>query len=312
MVKAFELAYCRVQVPNLDEAERFYTSFGLLTRTRENGRLFMRGHGPEHYLIEAQEGERRVLATAFDVTSMEALQQAARLPGASSIETINGPGGGSKVTLLDPDGNMVELVHGIVKSEPLGVPMQSFNSAADRLRRRNLAVRPANRPSHVLRLGHVVLRTPDVVTLAQWYGETLGLLTSDHVHLPDNAGLLMSFLRLDHGADYVDHHVFQILHGEQNQFHHISFEVADIDDLHKGHAALAAGGYHHVWGVGRHLQGSQIFDYWLDPFGTMYEHWTDTDMFNAEVPRADWTIEQLHDSPWGPEMPAEFLHQGVF
>ena len=32
-------------------------------------------------------------------------------------------------------------------------------------------------------------------------------------------------------------------------------------------AVLAARGYPHAWGVGRHILGSQIFDYWRDPFG---------------------------------------------
>ena len=309
MSKAAELAYVRVQVPDLDRAEAFFHTFGLLTGHRDADRLYMRGHGTEHHLIEAVRGDRKILAIAFEVAGAAALDIAATIPGASAITAIDGPAGGAMVSLVDPDGNRIELVHGLNRVEALPVPLQHLNSAADRERRRNAAVRPERRGSRVLRLGHVVIRTPVVRRSAHWYASTLGLLTSDEVVLEEQ-DLLMAFLRLDHGEGYVDHHVFQALKGPPNQIHHISFEVLDIDDLHMGHNALADAGYQHVWGIGRHLQGSQIFDYWLDPFGTMYEHWTDTDMFNADAPMEHWSVEQL-DSPWGPPMPEAFLHQGT-
>lgn len=34
---------------------------------------------------------------------------------------------------------------------------------------------------------------------------------------------------------------------------------------------LAKKNYKSVWGVGRHVLGSQIFDYWWDPTGFMIE-----------------------------------------
>ena len=36
--------------------------------------------------------------------------------------------------------------------------------------------------------------------------------------------------------------------------------------------------------MGRHIMGSQIFDYWKDPFGNELEHWTDGDLFTAADP----------------------------
>lgn len=310
MMKAAELAYVRVQVPDLDLAEKFYSDFGLVVRTREPDRIYLRGTGPDHHLLVAQRGDRRLLALAFEVGSLEELTAASGLEGASGVEAIEEPGGGHRVTLADPDGNRVELVHGIVKTTPLPVDLQHFNSASGRERRRNAVVRPQQGPSRVLRLGHAVLRTPNVARLSNWYQTMLGLLVSDEVPLPDGSDMLMSFVRLDQGEHAVDHHVFQALKGAPNQLHHISFEVQDIDDLQMGHRALQAGGYKHMWGIGRHLQGSQIFDYWLDPFGVMYEHWTDTDVLDASVPKS---IRQIHeiDSPWGPPMPEDFLHQGT-
>ena len=307
--KALELAYVRIQVPDLDQAERFFNTFGLRTRARTPDRLYVHGTGPEHHLIIAHQGEQRLLATAYELPDARDLDRASRLEGASAIEAIDGPGGGRRVTLRDLDGNGVELGHGVARMAPIEVPKQVFNSAAERDRRRNVVVRPARGPSNVLRIGHVVIRSMRVAALRDWYTEMLGLLESDDVPSPDGDGLLMSFVRLDQGAVPVDHHVMQILKGTQNRIHHISFEVQDIDDLYVGHDAMAEAGYRHMWGIGRHVQGSQIFDYWIDPFGVMYEHWTDTDMLDASVSKNVTELADMH-APWGPEMPHDFIAHG--
>ena len=49
-----------------------------------------------------------------------------------------------------------------------------------------------------------------------------------------------------------------------------------------GHEHLKRHRRRHVWGIGRHLLGGQIFDYWKSPFGLIHEHWTDTDLFNED------------------------------
>jgi hypothetical protein len=53
--------------------------------------------------------------------------------------------------------------------------------------------------------------------------------------------------------------------------HHASFEVHDFDTQQLGHQWLAKQNYTSVWGVGRHILGSQIFDYWWDTTGNMIE-----------------------------------------
>ena len=308
-LKARELAYVRIQVPDLDQAERFFNAFGLRTRARTEDRLYLRSTGPEHHVLVAHVGEQKLLATAYELSSAEELERAARLEGASPIEAIGGPGGGRRVMLHDLDGNGVELVYGIETTAPIEVPKQVFNSASERDRRRNEVVRPHRGPSSVLRIGHVVIRSPQVHALRDWYTAMLGLLESDDVPAPDGDGLLMSFVRLDQGDTPVDHHVMQILKGGRNQIHHISFEVQDIDDLYVGHDAMAEAGYRHMWGIGRHVQGSQIFDYWIDPFGVMYEHWTDTDMLDASVKKGVTALADMH-APWGPRMPDDFIAHG--
>lgn len=47
----------------------------------------------------------------------------------------------------------------------------------------------------------------------------------------------------------------------------------DFDIQSLGHQWLRDKGYDLVWGVGRHVLGSQIFDYWWDRSGFVLEHY---------------------------------------
>jgi hypothetical protein len=91
------------------------------------------------------------------------------------------------------------------------------------------------------------------------------------------------------------------------RFDHSAFEVIDLDDLIQSGAFLENRGHRHSWGIGRHVQGSQIFDYWRDPFGNKMEHWTDGDLVNAHTPVG---LAQLSDDAlyqWGPTPTQDFF-----
>jgi hypothetical protein len=49
--------------------------------------------------------------------------------------------------------------------------------------------------------------------------------------------------------------------------------------------------------------GSQVFDYWKDPFGNELEHWTDGDLFIAADGSRKATLQDLLDVQWGPRHP---------
>ena len=88
---------------------------------------------------------------------------------------------------------------------------------------------------------------------------------------------------------------------------HVSFEVQDIDDLAIGHEWLKQKYQDcHVWGLGRHTLGSQIFDYWKDPWGRLHEHWTDSDALNSSNSYRRYPRSQGLRSQWGPQAPQEF------
>ena len=83
--------------------------------------------------------------------------------------------------------------------------------------------------------------------------------------------------------------------------------MVNIDDIFMGHEILKRKGYQPEWGVGRHYQGSQIFDYWRSPFMQIHEHQTDGDVFDNTVPPqivdvsadGDPEIPEMVSSQWG-------------
>ena len=119
----------------------------------------------------------------------------------------------------------------------------------------------------------------------QWFRTTLGMVGSDDIYAGEKSNLIGSFNRLDRGDEYVDHHAFFCIQSPTAGVNHFSYEVQDIDDVFMGHAHLAKKNKHeHMWGIGRHLLGSKVYDYWADPWGRVHEHWADSDRLNVQSP----------------------------
>lgn len=306
VIKARELAYGRLRAPDLDAAEAFLTDFGMLKVDRTKTALFMRGTGDAHHIHVTELGEPKVVGVALNAGSADDLERLARLPGASPVETVDEPGGGRRVRLTDPNGYQVEVVHGMARAPEIPVERDPTNSATEPLRRAGRLMRLPKSPSPIKRIGHFVFGTPKVAETVAWYRETLGLLRSDDIY--DNGELIGAFSRLDCGDDYVDHHVLFCIRNERAGLNHLSFETLDIDAVMADHEYLVGlNKYEHMWGVGRHLLGSQVYDYWSDPWGRVHERWADTDRLNAADAGNDLTPEQGFQSQWGDRPPAKFV-----
>jgi hypothetical protein len=52
--------------------------------------------------------------------------------------------------------------------------------------------------------------------------------------------------------------------------------------------------------------GSQIFDYWQDPWGDKLEHYCDGDLFTADQPTGIHPVSRDAMSQWGEVMPRSF------
>jgi catechol 2,3-dioxygenase-like lactoylglutathione lyase family enzyme len=280
MIKVKDVAYVRFAAPELEQMERFLTDFGLVVHAREDHVLYARATDPSPYVHVTERGAAGFRGVAFEAASAEDLAAAARLEGASAPEKISAPGGGMRVRFTDPDGHAVEVVHGREQLPPLPVRSAApYNRGSERRRRGELQRVEAG-PSCVKRLGHVVVRVSDYRRSEAWYKSRFGFLSSDEIYLGDRENIVTAFLRCDRDEEYTDHHTFLCIGLGEAGFDHAAFEVEDIDAVMLGHDHLKRAGYVHHAGIGRHLLGSQVFDYWRDPWGHVLEHFTDGDLLN--------------------------------
>jgi catechol 2,3-dioxygenase-like lactoylglutathione lyase family enzyme len=296
MIRVAGVAYVRFRAPDLSRMEEFLIDFGLVRSARSDTRLLMRGTDPDPYLHATEVGLPGFAGVAFATASRSDLAALAERERAQ-LEPIADPGGGERVWLRDPDGFAVEVVHGrtLPAALPARGPLPRNDCAGESRIGEPLRLRSG--PSHVKRLGHVLLEVRDLRESVAWYTETLGFLISDEVRAGDTP--IMTFLRCDRGPVATDHHALALVAAGASSFGHAAFEVLDFDDLMLGHDQLASCGHEHSHGVGRHVLGSQIFDYWKDPFGNVLEHWTDGDRYDARVPPNVVSAADGLVSQWG-------------
>jgi hypothetical protein len=309
VIKVTDIAWLEFEKPHLAQAEAFANAFGFVTVLRSDNELQLRGTDPGAPCVIIRRGSRtRFLGAAFKAQDEADLLRLAKATGARTRplpEAI----GGLTVDLLDPSGIPVHIVAGT--HELASLPPQAphvFNFGHE-LHRMNATQRPPREPTKVRRLGHLVLQSTKYLETLNWYLDNLGMIVSDFQYYPGqrDRGPTMSFIRCDRGPTPADHHTLAIALGPQNRYVHSAYQVCDLDALAAGGEYLADHGYFRSWGVGRHIQGSQLFDYWRDPDGFMVEHFTDGDMFDStlEPGWAPFTASGL--AQWGPPVTKDFL-----
>jgi catechol 2,3-dioxygenase-like lactoylglutathione lyase family enzyme len=306
VIKVRELAFGRLRAPDLDQMEEFLTHFGMIRAERTPNALFMRGTDPHHHIHVTEKGQPAFVGFAYRAASEDDLHRLAKATG-TSVESIDEPGGGKRVRLREPNGYQVEVVHGIQELPAIPVVRQAMNTGSEPLKRRELMRLPKS-PAPIKRIGHGVFGTPKVKDTVQWFRDTLGFICSDDVYVGEKDNIIGSFNRTDCGDEYVDHHVMFAVMNERAGMNHMSFEVPDVDAVFADHEYLARlGKYDHMWGVGRHLLGSQVYDYWADPWGRVHERWADTDRLNARTPGNLISAQDGLVSQWGEDPPERFI-----
>jgi len=305
-----DILYARYELRNLKVNEQFLFDFGLTTVHHDVGLLRMRAAESGPWVYEAQKGEvDRFLGMGFLVESRARLDYLATLHGSSPVRPLSGSEQGSMVRMRMPDGFEVDAVFGIDMPAALGVRKPfAFNTGHQKLRI-NASVRQRVGIVPALRLGHVVLHVRNHGESVAWLCDRLGLMPSDHFGPPTNdvRDAKGTFLRVDHGEDAVDHHCLLVLESSHIGCHHISFELQDLDHLMAAHEYLLGKGWKLDCGVGRHLLGSQIYDYWLDPAGFRIEHYTDGDAVNHEHKPTVYSGTADETTQWGMAPSKEFF-----
>jgi catechol 2,3-dioxygenase-like lactoylglutathione lyase family enzyme len=304
-----DIAFVRYQVTDLDLLQAFLADFGLHTVARTPHALYSRAAGSVHHAHVAELGpENATIGFGFLARDAQALQQVAHRVG-KPIEPNSEPGGGQRVRFTDPAGFVVDVVHGqaFQPALPAREPL-AFNDAASR-RRLGHAIRLKPQPSTVMRLGHVAVLVADFRAALSFYRDVLGLVPSDTYWAGAEANTIAAFMHCQLGEQWTDHHTLALISAQdgRNRFDHSAFEVLDLDDVMQGGEWLRQRGYRHAWGVGRHIQGSQIFDYWRDPFGHKVEHWTDGDLVNDTTPTGHAPVSDEELRQWAPPLNPEFF-----
>lgn len=305
-----EIAYVVYQVNDLDLMESFMQDFGLLTAHKDDKSLFMRGAGTSPFLHVTLLGdENKFIGAAIRMESMEDLHELAKLPGSSAVTKVDDyPGGGWRVRMMTPDNVQIDAIWGQEPAEEITHrPPNPFNAGHVKTRY-NASLRPKREPGLALRIGHFVLRVSNHPESVKWFHERFGLLASDYMCVPgDKSQVIGTFLRMDKGEEFVDHHSMLIVQAQVTGVHHCSFEFQDLDSVMGSHDYLVAKGHRLDCGVGRHLIGSQIFDYWRDPFGFRVEHYTDGDVVNEDYEPLYYDVFADDTTQWGMDPTRDFF-----
>lgn len=309
VVKVVDLAWLEFAKPDLAASQRFAAAFGFTTVSRTADELQLRGTDPGAPCVIVRRGRRsRYLGAAFKAVDSTDVKRLADVTG-TKAEKLPESLGGLGVNLTDPTGLLVRVVADTHEIATLpGQPAQVFNFG-DRAPRTNRPQRPPREPARIQRLGHVVLQTTSYLETLNWYLDHLGLLVSDFKYYEGQRerGPTMSFIRCDRGATPTDHHTLAMTLGPRNRYVHSAYQVADLDALAAGGEYLRERGFHHSWGIGRHVEGSQIFDYWRDPDGLMVEHFADGDLFDSTLEPGWSPMTASGLAQWGPPATKDFL-----
>ena len=309
VIKVVDIAWLEFEKPDLTRAEAFARAFGFQTAQRGAGELQLRGTDAGGPCVIVRRGQRtRFTGVAFRARDEVDVLRLADKSGATTRPLPESVGGLS-VDLVDPSGMPVRVVAGMHDLPRLpGQQPHTFNFGHN-VQRTNTSQRPPRVPARVQRLGHLVLQSTKYLQALNWYLDNLGMIVSDFQFFPGQRerGPAMSFIRCDRGTTPTDHHTLAIALGPANRYVHSAYQVSDLDALAAGGEYLRERGYFRSWGIGRHIQGSQIFDYWRDPDGFLVEHFTDGDMFDNTLEPGWAPLTASGLAQWGPPATRDFL-----
>ncbi|MBB6123282.1 VOC family protein [Sphingobium subterraneum] len=292
-----------LEIPDLEVGVRFYSDAGLVAMV-EGNRAHMRCKEQDRASITLIGGAARkrlhhiqLCAERLDEIALDVQRLGGRVTEAPAGFDPEG------LWVLDPHGMLFHLCEHPADNE-LAVPSTPFeiNGPGRIVRKRRSAILPQRNyaPVRPLRLGHVLVFTPDVMASVEFVTQAFGM------GLADRAQDIIAFTCVRRDSD---HHVIAFAKSGGVGFHHASFQVADPDEVGRGGRALLAKSRRGDWGFGRHTIGSNFFHYIQDPWGSWFEYYSDMDHIDDYVA---WTPTNygMEDSlaSWGPEVPHDFVH----
>jgi catechol 2,3-dioxygenase-like lactoylglutathione lyase family enzyme len=285
-------------VPDIEEAVKFYTAFGLrVVRDKNAIDLYTFGH-PHRWMRVIENRQPKVLQyisfgiyAADEAAFQEKIDQLGLACPPHPLATAPG------LWLKGPDGHPFQLVVADKVS-----PHQKSPASPPRGLARQDAAAPARSQMgaiHPRWLSHVLLFTPDVSGVVDYCEDVLGL------RLSDRSGDLVAFMHTPYGSD---HHLLACVKSEGPGLHHTSWDLGSVDEVGEASEQMRNAGYVDGWGVGRHVLGSNYFYYVKDPWGSFAEYSADIDFIAADQ---TWTAGDYAPEDsfylWGPAVPEWFV-----
>ena len=287
------LGYVGIEARSPEDWAGYGTAFlGLQLAERSAGQLVFRMDDRRQRLVVVP-GERDGAAffgwELADAAALEAI--AARLEAAGHHPTRGGRALAEQrrvaglVTLRDPLGNRIELVHGAESTDAPFRPgrcISGFRTGA-------------------LGMGHAVLTVPRMADVLPFYTELLGFRVSDYVTSPFHA----TFLHVN-----PRHHALALIETGSAGLHHLMVELFSLDDVGQGYDLAMLEEDRVATTLGRHTNDFMTSFYARTPGGFMMEYgWG-----GRAIDPATWQPVEMrsgpslwgHDRSWGsPGMRAE-------
>ena len=258
-LRAGHLRGIMMRAPGMTATVDFYVdSWGLSLAKRGDGVAYMAGTGSEPFLYGLKDGDTfgieyihfgmpdRAAMDAFYLQAVErgATALAAPAPFEDAI-------GGYGFEILDPDCRRLRF------TTELEMKASEDQFALPR------------------KVSHVVLNTPDMDGVRDWYCDVMGFRVSDY------SADQMVFLRCS-----VDHHSIALVRAPYASVNHVAFEMPDLDSFMRGIGRMKQKGQVPSWGPGRHGPGNNPFAYFVSPSGFVIE-------FTSELQQID---EATHEA----------------
>ncbi|MFH1989944.1 MAG: VOC family protein [Pseudomonadota bacterium] len=284
-------------LPDLNEAEKFMLAYGLRVE-RRGAELHVRASASEHVWLKVVAGPKK----SFEFLSLgcyaEDFDQICQqiLDAGGVVTAPHSAGSPEGFWFKDPDGTLLHLRIAPKMMPDSKAEMEDGNVPAGI---QGAAFRSTMQKVGPSRLAHMLLFTPDVLRAVAFYEKGLG------VKVADSSKDIVAFTYARHGCD---HHLIAFLKSSGRGIHHSSWDMPGVEKLGIGSSQMRKEGYTHQWGVGRHVLGSNYFNYVQDSFGKWWEYNCHIDYIPAGMP---WDGGD-HDPEnalylWGPDLPSNFV-----
>ena len=291
-----------LEVPDVAPGVEFYTNAGLIAEVEGSvARLRCAPQNRDSIVLIGGAARKRLHHISLRADGLDAIADAVPRHGGTVIDAPDGFAADG-LWVRDPHGMVIHLSDTPADTELAMCEPFEINGPGRIVRKRRSAVLPrtAYQPAKPLRLGHILVFSPDVPRSVEFMTNALGMGLADHAQ---------DIIAFTCARKNSDHHVVAFAKSPGVGFHHTSFQVIDPDEVGRGGRALVEKSGRGDWGFGRHTIGSNFFHYIQDPWGSWFEYYSDIDHiddYDLWTP-TNYAMEDSLAS-WGPAVPKDFVH----